>query len=201
LTRSALSSTLCLLGALVLGACGTTGTTGLAVPSANARADTAAGFVLSGRFSLGQDGKNHVGRLQWRHTATRDEFLLSSPLGQGMAEIVSDTDGARMTSADGQTRAAATADELLQSLLGDTVPLDKLIDWLRGRNTNDGHLALDAAGRPLLLRQREWQIEYAYDTDDANALPGRLFIDRADGLQLRLRIEHWETLPNSDQIK
>lgn len=201
MTRGVFSSALCLLGALVLGACGTTGTTHLVAPSANARAETTAGFALNGRFSLSQNGKNHVGRLQWRHTATHDEFLLSSPLGQGMAEIISDADGARMTSADGQTHTAATADALLQSLLGDTVPLDKLVDWLHGRNPDDGHLALDAAGRPLRLRQREWQIEYTYDTDDANALPGRLFIDRADGLQLRLRIEHWETRPSSAPIQ
>jgi outer membrane lipoprotein LolB len=66
--------------------------------------------------------QNYAGRLHWRHDGDRDELLLSSPLGQGMAEIVSDASGARLTASDGNSHTAATADELLQSVLGYPCP-------------------------------------------------------------------------------
>ena len=85
-------------------------------PLAVARDDLQA-FALAGRFSVRQEGKNYPGRLHWRHDGDRDELLLSSPFGQGLAEIVSDAGGARLATSDGSSYTAATADELLQSCL------------------------------------------------------------------------------------
>jgi hypothetical protein len=106
---------------------------GQRAPAARRRARPPAGLrALAGRFALRQEGKNYPGRLHWRHDGDRDEWLLSSPLGQGLAEIVSDATGARLATSDGNSHTAATADQLLQSLLAYPLPLSKLLDWLRG---------------------------------------------------------------------
>ena len=116
-------------------------------------------------------------------------MLLSSPFGQGLAEIVSDAGGARLATSDGSSYTAETADELLQSILAYPLPLSKLLDWLRGRNPDSGTTALDELGRPLSQRHEDWRIAYEYDSDDPQALPGRLFVEREDGFVLRLRID------------
>ena len=152
-------------------------------------------FVLGGRFSIRHDGKSYVGQLTWRHDGARDELLLSSPFGQGLAEIVSDTGGARLTSSDGRSQTAASADELLQSALAYPLSLSQLLGWLRGWSPADGKIARDALGRPLHLSHEDWRIDYDYDSDDPQALPGRLFVEREGGFTLRLRIDQWQRLP------
>ncbi|WP_034926378.1 lipoprotein insertase outer membrane protein LolB [Candidatus Accumulibacter vicinus] len=185
------------VGVLGLGACSALGPAASARPTVTIARDRLQGFSLTGRFALRQEGKNYPGRLYWRHDGDRDELLLSSPLGQGLAEIVSDAAGARLTGSDGNSHTAATADQLLQSLLAYPLPLSRLPDWLRGCNPDGGRLALDTLGRPLRLRYEDWRIDYEYDNDDPQALPGRLFVEREDGFELRLRIEEWQMLPTA----
>jgi outer membrane lipoprotein LolB len=52
-------------------------------------------------------------------------------------------------------------------------------------------MAVDELGRPLRWQRQGWRVDYQYDDEDPRALPGRLFIEREGGLQLRLRIEEW----------
>ena len=178
-----------LLALLALTAC-STAPAPASLPSP-AQRDELQDFSLAGRFSLRQEGQSYTGRLDWRHADDGDELLLSSPLGQGMAEIVSNAAGARLTSADGRTQGAASADELLQAVLGYPLPLDKLADWVRGRSPQGGVMAVDAWGRPSRLHYEDWRIAYEYDSDDPPALPGRLLVERETLLELRLRIDQW----------
>lgn len=150
-------------------------------------------FAILGRFSLTHAEKTYVGRLNWRHDGPNDTLILSSPLGQALAEIVSDASSARMTQRNGQIQTADSAAQLIESLLGYPLPLDKLVDWLRGSDGRDGQRSYDASGRLQNLQDTAWRIDYEYDADDKHALPARLFVERADGLRLRLRIEEWET--------
>lgn len=166
-------------------------------PFAGARESLQA-FSLSGRFSLRFEGRSYVGHLDWRHDGDADELLLSSPFGQSVAEIVSDASGARLTGSDGSLRTAATADELLQSVLAYPLPLSKLLGWLRGRDPQATTVTLDGFGRPLQLRHEDWRIDYEYDSADPQALPGRLFVERESGFTLRLRIDAWQPLPGPE---
>lgn len=162
--------------------------------------DNRQAFALAGRFSLRQEEQSYAGRLDWRHTADSDELLFSSPLGQGIAEIVSTPAGARLTHSDGRSQSAASADQLLQSALGYPLPLDKLADWVRGRSPHGGEISTDAFGRPARLRYQDWRIVYEYDSDDPQALPGRLFVEREAVLELRLRIDQWRALPSPEPV-
>jgi len=182
-----------LFGALLLNACSVLPE----APRQLATLDHADSFAILGRFSLTHAEKNYVGRLSWQHDGPNDTLLLSSPLGQALAEIVSDAAGARMTQSNGQSHTADSATQLIESLLGYPLPLDKLVDWLRGSAARDGQRRYDALGRVQSIQDAAWRIDYEYDTDDKHALPARLFVDRADGLRLRLRIEQWETSPAS----
>lgn len=156
-------------------------------------------FEMSARFALRTERPNEApqsasGRLFWRHDQAGDQILLSSPLGQGIAEIAISPAGAELRASDGRVRRAANAAELLASVTGYTLPLTELPAWLLGRPSANGRLESDGAGRPLYLKDSGWRIDYAYDGDDAAAAPARLTIHRDSELELRLRVEEWRTL-------
>ena len=152
-------------------------------------------FVIEGRFSLRQNEQNHSGRLRWKHAGGSDEVLLSSPFGQGVAEIVADARSASLTASDGKTYSAADTESLTEQVLGYRLPLSLLADWVRGRLAPEHVAERDASGRPLTLRHEDWRVDYEYDSDAPDALPGRLFAERIGVFELRLRIDEWTRLP------
>lgn len=161
-----------------------------ALPATRAAIDA---FALEGRFALRQGDKNYSGRLSWRHGDGQDEVLLSSPFGQGLAQITANAAGAQLTTSDGKHYAAANGELLTRQVLGYPLPLAQLADWLRGRGAGD--FVYDAQRRPLQLSDSGWRIDYEYDSDAAQALPARLFAQRTDGVELRLRIDEWTAQP------
>ncbi len=185
-----------LVAVFLLAACATsTSSPDAAAPQRDSLTD----FALEGRFSLRQEDKNYSGRLSWRHAGLINTLLLASPFGQGMAEITTSASGARLKSSDGKVYAAIDTETLTKQVLGYTLPLTQLADWVRGR-ASGGALELDGQGRPLRLRHQGWRIDYDYESDDPQALPSRIFAEGADGLELRLRIDEWNS-PSSGENK
>ena len=180
-----------LLGALV----GCAGLGGPAPAPAPAR-ETLAAFELDGRFALRQGERNFAGRLSWRHVGTENVILLSSPFGQGLAEIVTGAEGARLTASDGKIYRAPDGQALVERVLGYPLPIERLADWLRARAGEA--MERDAQGRVVRLREAGWDIRYEYDDDSALAPPGRLLANGMGGdevLELRLRVDRWTALP------
>lgn len=176
---------------LFVGGCASLSSSPVAVPPR----DALAAFSLEGRFSLRHEDKNYSGRLSWRHDRENNTLLLASPFGQGMAEITTGTSGARLTTSDGKSYEAPDTETLTTRVLGYPLPLAQLTDWVRGRKSSAGVAELDSYGRPLRLRHEGWNIDYGYDGDDPQAPPNRIFAERAGGLELRLRIDEWTSLP------
>jgi outer membrane lipoprotein LolB len=182
-----------LFAALLLGGCA-------ALPGSplSARRDGQDDFAIEGRFSLRHDDKSVSGRLSWRHAGVSNELVLASPFGQGIAQITTSQSGARLATSDGKVYTAADSEQLTRQVLGYPLPLAQLGDWVRGRG-GAGVFTIDAQGRPLHLRHEDWRIDYEYDSSDAQARPGRLFAQRDDGLELRLRIDEWISLPSAEE--
>lgn len=176
---------------VLVGGCALAPTTPVVAPPARSTLDA---FSLGGRFSLRHDNKNYSGLLSWRHQGPDNTVLLSSPFGQGMAEITTHTGSAELTTGDGKHYAAADAETLTRDVLGYPLPLTQLTDWVRGRDSAPGIAERDALGRPSRLRYEDWRIEYAYEGDDPQAPPSRIFADRAGGFELRLKIDEWTRL-------
>lgn len=179
--------------ALLLTACA-------ALPSAQGEQpsrDSLADFSLEGRFALRYEEKNYSGRLSWRHLGNHNELLLSSPFGQGLAEIVSEPQQARLTLSDGKIYEAADAEMLTRQVLGYPLPLAQLTDWVRGR-TAGGEVDRDSFGRVLQLWHEAWKIEYDYADDEPQSPPSRIFAKNANGIELRLRIDQWRSLVSGE---
>lgn len=178
--------------AFCLTACSTLQTT--AAPRISLREPLDA-FLLEARFSLRHESGNYSGRLSWRHSPDSDELLLSSPLGQGIAEIRRNSDGVQLRTQDGQHRTAANLPALTQQLLGFSLPLDMLTGWLFGRSQNGRIVSSDDTGRPRRLIDRGWYIGLEYDSPELSAAPNLLIVERDSVLELRLRVDDLLPLP------
>ncbi|MBS4096425.1 MAG: outer membrane lipoprotein LolB [Sulfuricella sp.] len=152
------------------------------------------GFDLSGRIAVKYDGLGFSGSLRWSHDARRDDILLLSPLGQGVARIVRDADGVTLTSADETPHRAASVEELTQAFLGWRLPIHGLEHWALGLPAPEtGWRGENGAnGRPERLYQDGWKVDYErYRTVQGVELPGRLEAAYGNTLEIRLVIDRW----------
>lgn len=148
-------------------------------------------FELTGRIAVRYRDDAGSGNIAWRHGASSDEMLLTSPLGQGIARIVRAGDEVALTTQDGREFRAADAESLTEQVLGFRVPLLGLADWVRGRpapSPAPTQRLADAAGRLVELEQAGWRIEYqAYE----GSRPARIRLT-FPGLELRLAVSEWK---------
>lgn len=157
--------------------------------------DSIAAFAIDGRIAVRHSEHNYVSGITWQHAAKRDEMLLTTPLGQGIAELVRDKDGARLTMSDRREITAADWDELSVKVFGFPLPLSALPRWLVADVPAQAQqLIRDDAGRPQRLRIDGWEITYgSYESAAADALPTlvEMHRDDPDAIELRLKIDSW----------
>jgi len=147
-------------------------------------------FELTGRIAARYRDEASSGTLVWRHRAARDDVLLSSPFGQGLARITRDGEAVTLVTGDGKRYTAADAETLTEQVLGFRLPLRGLTDWVRARPAADApaQTAYAQDGRLLSLEQHGWRIEY---TSYEGARPKVLKLNYP-GLELRLAISEWK---------
>src|SRR5262249_32862492 len=118
-------------------------------------------FELAGRIAVKYKEEASSGNIAWRHSAARDEMLLSSPFGQGMGRIVRDNARVTLPTSDGRAFPAADAESLTEQVLGFRIPMAGLADWVRGQpGPGPARTRADDDGRLVELEQRGWKIEY-----------------------------------------
>ena len=178
---------------LVLSACAPLPST---APALIATRTFAPAFALQGRISANAGEQAASGSIDWRHAHGADSFTLLTPLGQIAAQLEASAVGARLRTADGQELNADSAEALLPRVLGVDVPVARLGRWVQAAPDAAAEVRnRDSAGRPALVIDQGWRIEYLeYLSDAADAPPARLDISRGDA-RIRLVIDSWTTLP------
>jgi len=148
-------------------------------------------FDLLGRIAARYAKDAFTGNVQWRHAASGDEMLITTPMGQGVARIVRQGDAVELTSADGENYRAPDAESLTERTLGFRLPLEGLADWVQGRATPGvpAREAKAADGKLHALDQRGWHVDYqAYGDDNRPSLMRLTY----EGIELRLAITQWK---------
>lgn len=177
--------TLVFAAALALSACA-----GLQAPSPQQDVE----FEVAGRIAVRYRDEAASGNVAWRHARDGDELLITSPVGSSVARLVRDGTGYVLTTAEPREFRADDAEALTGQVLGFRLPLAGLSDWIRARPVagRPADLVRDAQGRPEVLVQDGWRIEY--QELRADGLPVRLKLTYP-GLELRLAIHDWKTGP------
>jgi outer membrane lipoprotein LolB len=150
-------------------------------------------FAIDGRLSARRGGDAVTANFTWRHASPRDDLVVTTPLGQAVAEITGDALAQRveMRTPDGRREDAADWATLTGRAIGFPLPIAGLAAWIQGvPHAGAPHsIELDAAGRPAVLRQDGWEIVYGY-ADDGGRAPNRLRLVYPD-LEVRIVVDRW----------
>jgi outer membrane lipoprotein LolB len=152
-------------------------------------------FILEGRVAVRSGEQQYSGGLQWTRARLAETLMLTTPLGQGIAEIRREDGNLVLIDAEGRRQEAPDADILISKVVGAPIPLSGLVYWLSALpRPGIAHAArLDEAGRVTRLEQDGWQIDYdRYQDRGGRQLPGRLFARRGEDLEFRLIVDKWE---------
>jgi outer membrane lipoprotein LolB len=122
-----------------------------------------ADFLLTGRVAVKGGRESFSSGVQWRHAERGDEILLLSPLGQTLAQIQLNPDGASLTTSEHHSYYAADVESLTEQVLGWHLPLAGLQYWVQGMNSpaTAAEMDLDGDYRVVTIRQDGWNIDYA----------------------------------------
>lgn len=150
-----------------------------------------ASFAIVGRIAVLTETKGFSGSMRWHHRPDGDDIAFYSPLGTQLGQLNADADGVTLTTSGQKTYQADDAEALTQQVLGWSLPMAGLHDWVLGRpGAGDAEiLAWDGPGRIVRMRQNGWEIEYpAYQ----GMLPSKVVL-KSPKLDLKLVIESWQT--------
>lgn len=164
------------------------------VPARVPAVDASAPVKIEGRLSARRGSEAMAVNFTWIHAPPRDDLVVTTPLGQDVAQISGDSIAQRveLRTADGRHDEAPDWPTLTERALGFALPVAGLGAWVRGAPHEGAPFTIepDAAGRPGVLRQDGWEIVYAYG-DDAKPMPNRLRLSYAD-LEVRIVIDRRE---------
>lgn len=132
-------------------------------------------FSLAGRIAARSGSEAFTGNITWRHVGSGDELLISTPTGQGVAQIVRQGDAVVLKTSEGREYRAADSESLTQRVLGFRLPIEGLAQWVQGKPSP-------------ALESRGWRVEY--QDYDAQKRPTRMRVFN-EGAELRLAISQW----------
>ena len=132
-------------------------------------------FSLAGRIAARYGSESFTGNINWRHAREGDELLISTPTGQGVAQIVRQGDAVLLKTAEPREYRDNDPEALTTRVLGFPVPIDGLADWVQGKPSPQ-------------LESRGWKVEY--QDKDAQGRPTRMRLTY-QGIELRLAVSQW----------
>lgn len=151
-------------------------------------------YEFSGRVSFKQAGKGSSGNIQWQKAGVNTDIALSSPVGDVVAEIQSVPGEVKLTLADKRQFYAEDAESLTRKVLGYTVPLKELNQWVLGQPNpfSKAEQTFYPNGLMEKFSQDGWQVQYtAYSEVNGFQMPKRLVVQGKD-LEIRLVIDQWK---------
>jgi outer membrane lipoprotein LolB len=171
------------LCAVILSACAT-----VAPPRALIVAPS---FELAGRIVVRYQQQGFSSSLRWKLAGGRDDLWLTAPLGQTIAHLEADADGATLTAPDQRTYRANSIESLTKSAFGWRFPVDGMRYWVFGEAVPGALPAAserDEARRITRLKHDDWQVVFTYATVAATR-PSRIDVTGNDA-EIRLAIDN-----------
>ena len=169
------------LCALILSACATVAPRVIVAPP----------FELTGRIVVRYQDRGFSSSLRWTQAGVRDDIRLIGPLGQTVARLEADAQGATLTATDQRTYHASSIESLTKSAFGWRFPVDGIRYWVFGEampGVSPAVLERDDSRRIARLTQDEWRVVFNYPTADAPR-PSRIDVTGNDA-EIRLVIDN-----------
>lgn len=153
-------------------------------------------WSLQGRAAVSKGRSGGSGKLDWQQAGEQYRIQLSAPVTRQSWVLDGDmnTRVGRLQGLQGGVRAGEDAEQVLLEATGWQIPVNSLPDWLRGRVVDVSGVDVDAEGRPLRLRQHDWEVDYLewYPAQDARPPLPRRIEARSGDAKVRLVIDQWD---------
>ena len=144
-----------------------------------------------GKVAVSQSGDGGSARIEWTQAGPDFDIRLAAPVTRQSWRLSRHGGLARLDGLAGGPREGPDAEALLQEATGWQLPVDTLAAWVRGARAGTGAtFESDPQGRPALIREQGWSVEYRAWDAGSPALPLRVFA-RKDAASVRLVIERW----------
>ena len=183
----------CALAAAVLAGCAS-----LPAPTAAPAArESITHFDVAGRLSAKRGTDGVAAHFSWTHAPGLDRVDVATPLGQTLARLVGDGAGVRIERPGQPVESFKDWDAVTRAVFGVAIPVEGLSAWIVGEPIADVPFGVERDGRerPSVLRQRGWEIVYAYAEDAAAQRPTRLVMRYPDvePVEVRIVVDQWAT--------
>ena len=161
-------------------------------------------WSLSGRVAISNGRQVGSGRIDWTQRGGRYEISLAAPITRQSWRLIGDAQHARLEGIEGGPREGDAADALLRSATGWDIPVQALVDWVRGVPAAEAafgpaRVVLGAGRQPASIEQADWRIDYRdWYAGGAGqpSLPKRVEAQRGDA-KVRLVIDDWLLVPEA----
>jgi outer membrane lipoprotein LolB len=149
-------------------------------------------WTLDSKVGIRTPDDSQSARMQWQQQTPDYRISISGPLGQGGALIEGNNRGVSIDIAGEGRYTSDSPEDLLQSLLGWSFPVEQVRFWIRGLPAPGLPFApVFSENRLQMLEQGDWLIHYsAYSEDNGYVLPQRVTLRRAD-LTITVIIKEW----------
>ena len=108
-------------------------------------------FEVDGRIAVRDGQRSDIAKLRWtRRPGGRDEWILSSPLGNEIARVESGPEGAVLFTSDSDSGWTTSFAAVTEKYLGVALDPDVLAGWIHGGSTDDA-----PGGWKVTLDQKE----------------------------------------------
>lgn len=150
-----------------------------AAPSTQAVAPYREQLELTGRLNVvyqkDDRPESATVNFNWQQTAQRTDVTLYSPVGSTLATIAVTPQQAVLTQSGKAPRSAPDVDTLSAQMLGWSLPVSGLRDWLQGYAVGaDGKRFVASPANDSVTTKDGWRLRYVSWQDAADKTPGAL---------------------------
>ena len=191
-----------LLSLSLLSACTTTPTN--LVPIQVDKVSQANAWEMRGKLAVKTPEDNLSTNLYWLHTQTKNELKLTTMLGTTLLSLTTEHGMARLE-VDGKKYEHHDAQQLLTNVTGWSIPINSLPLWITGQVSPDDEVSsFDEKNRPVSLftplETPPWHVEFLkWQQQSGTQIPRLLQLKRV-GLRLKIQVNEWQALANSDLV-
>ncbi len=154
---------------------------------------------LNSKVALRYGEENVSFRLNWlQQPAFNYVMQIINPLtGAMIARLTRKSGGVSLLADNGRVYRDTNEERLLQKQSGLSLPVKGMQYWVRGipsPNHKIDAVQLDAMGRPQVLQQAGWKINYSrYANNSYNAMPNRVVLTRSkDNVSVKMIAKKWQ---------
>ena len=151
-------------------------------------------WQIEGKLGYRSPEQNGSAFVNWRQAEDVFDLSLTGPFGAGATRISGDRQRAVLQQQGRDEIRAATATELTEWLFGWPLPVEQMVDWVKGVPAPEPrqHLyAFNLAGQLETLEQSGWQLHFDnYRQVGDLVLPGRIRGSRGE-LAFTLVVRQW----------